>query len=150
MRSNHNITGFTDRLDATSFPTKRILLDNGVFNEGYRIDSLDLWGRDGSEPAMQGLILTTDPDFYSKYDTSNPLGADGPGVIGWGYVNSANEPFSWIKPDHIIFNDLFIVNVDPNATPEEANYMIKLKKVKVAGKNALLHMVKNRAQGVGS
>ena len=127
----------------------RVQLDNGKFNEGWIIHHWEVWPEDGAENPQQGSILTTQEDFFDRYEATNPLNPLGPGVIGWGYVNTNDAPFTWVRPNHFISQDLYVANVHGGVPGDfqVCNFMIHLKRKKVNGAIALLGLIKERKQG---
>ena len=112
---------------------KRLIMDDGNFTNGLKIKSFAAWSTTGANDGF--AILSRNEDLATTMDPSD--GAQ----IGWALfsvstTNLANA-FSWIDPDHIIQQDLYI-----SAQNGLLAYLIEAEEVSMTDAQGVLQMVK--------
>jgi len=148
--------------DATTDPI-RLLLDNGDFRKNFIVESFNcfptgmngithnLWAQSGTVCVLatrfNGAIANTD-----RVGQIRGAGANDNRQIAWSLFDSTAQ-VDYIDPEHLIVEDLFInawiidhgvgVHYLPN---QEISYVIKLRQVKTPIEQAILALVKERAQ----
>jgi hypothetical protein len=132
--------GITDR--------KRIILDDGRFDTGYRITKFEI---------APGSNASAD-DVYAKLATNLNV----PNTSGHEWQWSSNAEIAWAKnastgggasgileffidPDNLVIQDLFIFT-GTGTDNTVVNYMIHMEKYDITDAMGALAMVRNRAQ----
>jgi len=162
----HTIRGCFDwSISATVDPhePKRILLDNGDFSENFVVESFEvfptgvngitknLWPHNGTLAVLatraNGAIANTD-----RVGQIRGSGVNDNRQIAWSSFDQS-QSVSFIDPDHLIVEDLYLnawvidsgsgVHYLPN---QEISYIIKLKATRTPVEQAVLALVKARAQ----
>jgi len=141
----------------------RIILDNGDFTSNYIVESFDVFPTGAESVSHSGIgasatvaVLATRPNGAVAAD-NQPRGIRGATVgddrqIGWSLMTTA-QTFNHIDPEHLIVEDLWvnawIVDHGSGALylPNQSmSYIIKLKQVKTPIFQAILALIKARAQ----
>lgn len=121
---------------------RRIIVDDGMPNHGYEVVKFDVW----CDPlAADGVFAT----LGVKSDMLPGARADDNRQIAWAgnaWASSSSNPatgsFSVVDPDHVVITDLFI----RSATNEGTNYMIQVRPITLSDDQAILALIKERAQ----
>jgi hypothetical protein len=125
--------------------TKRLVVDDGRLNHGYRVVSFVVAG----EPAAAGndcwATLCLDYDAPQNWDWGDNR------QIGWAATHitasSLDAPFTVIDPDHIVIMDLYIQGrVGASGGTSTINYLIELEPVELSNDQAILTLIKERSQ----
>lgn len=129
----------TIRLDILPGATERIIIDDGRYTSGQRVDSLVVIGsNNGANPAE--VVMHYNPTAPANIDLS-----DGQ-QIGWGLWNTdttnGERLFTAIDPNHIITQDLFIT-----ALTGGCGVMITTRTVSLSEAEGVLQLVKAKRQG---
>lgn len=127
--------------------TKRLVVDDGRLNHGYRVVSFVIGG-DGILSAANDVsaTLSLDDDSPLTWDWGDNR------QIGWASTNvdsvaGTNAPFSLIDPDHIVIMDLYIQGQTGSAGGTGViNYLIELEPVGLTYDEAILTLIKERSQ----
>ena len=121
---------------------RRLILDDGMFTEGHKITSFEVWAISlvsGDDPAA---ILALSNKIGTEFDASDNR------QIGWAMqtttATSRVATFNTIDPDHVVIRDLFIRNISAHPT----NYMVTIVPMKITDDEAVLQLIKESAQGV--
>ena len=141
----------------------RLLLDNGDFRENFIVESFDIFptGTEStshdpfSADATIGVLATRIEGAVAGDGAPSEIegaGADDSRQIGWHIGNNIRNRFT-LDPEHLIVEDLFInawivnsgtgVLYMPN---QKLSYIIKLKRVTTPIAQAVLALIKERAQ----
>jgi len=141
----------------------RLLLDNGNFRENFIVESFDIFptGTEAlshdafSADATIGVLATRIEGAVAGDGAPSEIegaGADDNRQIGWHISDNLRHRFT-LDPDHLIVEDLFInawvVNAGTGAlfSPnQKLSYIIKLKQVTTPIAQAVLALIKERAQ----
>lgn len=121
---------------------RRLILDDGMFTEGHRITSFEVFvtSLSGSDDPQAILALS------DKIGTSMDAGDSR--QIGWSIQAATNTTriMSWnlIDPDHVVLRDLFIRNI----SADECNYIVTLEPVRISEDQAVLQLIKESSQDV--
>lgn len=121
--------------------TKRLIIDDGMLNMGHRVKQFKVWATSISSSEDPECILGTKHSFSSEWDASDNR------QIGWaGQSTSASSrvmSFDLLDPEAIVIQDLFIRNI---ADTEDANYLVVIEPVALSDDQAVLQLIKERAQ----
>lgn len=121
---------------------KRIIVDDGRPNHGYKVLDFRVWPQGvGTDMTYASLGLS--------YDMATIGQADDNRQIAWSASGSSSATpfaggFSVIDPDHVVITDLYIVAI--NATVDPANYMIVVEPITLNDDEAILALIKERSQ----
>jgi len=141
MVGTHRRRTMRGRLPASE--TKRLVVDDGRLNHGYRVVSFRIWATSltGNRDVQAILGLDADMDnFFNAEDNRQ---------IGWASqlnqsTNDGLGEFSIVDPDHIVLRDLYMINFSPAGN--DANYLIELETVDLTDDQAILTLIKERSQ----
>lgn len=119
---------------------KRLIVDDGRFNDGFIVKEFYVWARSISGSSDPECALGLDEDMSSNWDAEDNR------QIGWaGQTTSASSrtmDFALLDPSHVVVTDLFINNF----SAAEANYMVIIEPVHLSDDQAILALIKERAQ----
>ena len=138
--------GVDNLVDGTE---KRIQLFDGRFDTAFKIIKFDIGPGDMDDPDLTAR-LTTVPNLY-------------PGIVGfwnwgdnrqiaWASTNGSTDVISldynsFVDPDHLIVEDLYIAFRFASSDTKLCNYMITLEKYDITEWQGALTMVRNSGQG---
>jgi hypothetical protein len=131
----HTLRG---RVDAST--TKRLVVDDGRFTHVMKVVEFYVWS--------EGLASGDDPEcLLAKNLDIGPGIADASNgnQIAWAGMrvsSTAVGPFSIVDPDHLVISDLYISNI----SAATANYLIVMKDDTITEDEAVLQLIKERAQ----
>lgn len=119
---------------------KRLIVDDGRFNHGMKVKEFYVWPSSIAGSADPECALGIDEDMDSNWNASDNR------QIAWAGATTSGQirfmDFNLIDPDHVVVSDLFINNFS-TAT---ANYMVVLEAVNLSDDQAILALIKERAQ----
>lgn len=128
--------------------TKRILLDDGRWDTGYRLVEFRVWPQDCSdfnEELVYARVATDSiaivaATFWNAGDNRQIAWAAGtldnaPDVQNWGLVD----------PDNLIVQDVYVQAL--SASEEDSNYFMRFEKYDISEWKGALAMVRNQSQG---
>jgi hypothetical protein len=124
----------------------RIILDDGMYTHGYKIVEFYVWKEPTSTNNDVYGTLALQSSFANIMDAGDNL------QIAWAssYANgtaSLASPFSIIDPNHIVNRDLYIQTQVGGAGGSEAvNYLVIIEPVTMTEPQAVLQLIKERAQ----
>jgi hypothetical protein len=125
---------------------KRLIVDDGRLNHGYRVVSfvvapdVTTAGKD----AMATLSLDYDTPLAWNWGDNRQ--------IGWASTNGQatsglQSPYSVTDPDHVVIMDLYIQGqVLSGGGSDVVNYLIELEPVDLTNDQAILTLIKERSQ----
>ena len=126
--------------------TKRLILDDGRLNHGYKVVNFVIVG----DPSFNGndawATLSLDYDSPVTWDWSDNR------QIGWASTNiqstaGVESPFSVLDPDHVVIMDLYIQGqVGSAGGSGEINYLIELETIDLTNDQTILTLIKERSQ----
>lgn len=126
------------RVDALE--TKRLIVDDGQFNNGMKVKEFHVWATSQAGSQDVECSLGLDYDMASGWDASDNR------QIGWAaQTTSASSrimQFSLIDPEHVVIADLYINNF----SDDPANYMVILEPMTLTDEQAVLQLIKERSQ----
>jgi hypothetical protein len=125
---------------------KRLVVDDGRLNHGYRVVSFVIAGDVSTSAGDCYATLSLDYDSPLQWDWGDNR------QIGWSSTNVQSTsgmqvPFSVLDPDHVVIMDLYIQGTVAGAggsTP--INYLIELETVELTNDQAILSLIKERSQ----
>jgi len=130
----------------TEGETKRLIIDDGRLNHGYKVVNFVVSG----DPASSGndawatLSLDYDAELIWNWGDNRQIGWSSTNISSTG---GAQAPFSLIDPDHVIIMDLYIQGVVSGAGgSSEINYLIELETVELTNDESILTLIKERSQ----
>lgn len=126
---------------------KRLIVDDGRLNHGYRVVSFLVAG-DGNISAGNDVtaVLGLDYDAPSTWNWGDNR------QIAWASTNidslaGLNAPFSVVDPDHIVIMDLYIQGQTGSAGGTGViNYLVELEPMELTNDQAILTLIKERSQ----
>ena len=109
----------------------------GHFTKNFKVVELQIF------PAT---AVNNDTLVILHFDDSVKAEMDGGdnSQFGWATVDALAQDWSYVDPDHVIVNDLFITAIA--AAPGTINYVIKLQRITTTMSQAILDEVKNKLQ----
>lgn len=130
-----------------NYPNVKVRLFDGRFDTGFRVVSLEICSSLPLTSDEFSVIVSTDPLTDAvTFDWSENT------QIAWASWNAptATSPNdSWIDPDNLVVEDLFISN--RGGTDDRfVNYMIQMQKYDFSEWRGALAMVRNRSQGASN
>ena len=126
----------------TDTNVRRIIVDDGRPNHGYKVTSFKVW----CDPnAANGVFAT----LGLSYDMNTGADASDNRQIAWSgnTFSSATSSlgaslFEVVDPDHVVITDLYIAAVNTEGT----NYLITVEPVVLSDDEAILALIKERSQ----
>lgn len=125
---------------------KRLIVDDGRLNHGYKVIRFVVSGRPFS--SSQDCYATLSLDFDAPLDWNWGDNRQ----IGWASTDLAGtaaavSPFTVLDPDHIVIMDLYIQGqVSGSGGTDVINYLIELEPVELTNDEAILSLIKERSQ----
>ena len=132
-----------------SFPegtTRRIIVDDGRYNHGYKVISFVAAGSPdvSSNDAFATLGLSEGFDVTWDWGDNRQIAWSGTTVSGSASIEA---PFSVIDPDHIVVSDLFIKGTfSTGGVDGNINYLIEIEPITMSDDQAILALIKERSQ----
>jgi hypothetical protein len=126
--------------------TKRLIVDDGRLNHGYKVVRFVVSGIPSSSAFDAFGTLCLDYDAPRDWDWSDNR------QIAWASTNitttaGVDAPFSLIDPDHVVIMDLFIQGqVSTGSGSDVLNYFIELETIDLTDDQAILTLIKERSQ----
>jgi hypothetical protein len=125
---------------------KRLIVDDGRLNHGYRVVSFVIAPdvTSAGNDAMATLSLDYDAPFTWNWGDNRQ--------IGWASTTGQGtaamlSPYSVTDPDHVIIMDLYIQGqVLSSGGSGVINYLIELEPVELTNDEAILTLIKERSQ----
>lgn len=116
---------------------RRAPLFNGSFTENFEVISVEIFPEN---------ILNNDTILVMHFDDvlKTAASAKDNAQFGWATTDALAQDWSYVDPDHIIVNDLFISAFA--AAAGTVNYVIKLRRKKTTITEAIFDEVKNKLQ----
>lgn len=121
---------------------RRIIVDDGRTNHGYRIKEFYVWCDPNAADGVFGTLGT-------QHDMLPGARADDNRQIAWAgntWSSSSSTPstgaWSVVDPGHVVITDLYI----QSATNEGTNYLVVLEPVVMSNDEAILQLIKERSQ----
>jgi len=136
--ARHTLRGLLAPLE-----TRRLILDDGMFTEGHKIESFEVWAI--------SLASGDDPEAFLSMSDEDPgvgFNAGDSRQIGWAMQTTTATTrlmsFATIDPDHVIIRDLFI----HNNSSHPCNYLVSIMPLKLTEDQAVLQLIKETGQDV--
>ena len=116
---------------------RRAALFNGSWTRNFKVIDVQIF----PSAAVNNdtlLVLHFDDNVKTSLDASDNA------QFGWATTDGLAQDWSYVDPDHIIVNDLFISALGAN--PGQVNYVIKLEQTSTTMSQTILDEVKNKLQ----
>jgi hypothetical protein len=132
----------------TEGTTKRLVVDDGRLNNGYRITQFVVSGEPSSSANDAYATLSLDPNSPLVWDWSDNR------QIAWASTNivstsGANTAFELVDPNHVVLQDLYIQGqVSTSGGTAPINYLVVLEPISLSDDEAILTLIKERSQNV--
>jgi len=121
---------------------RRLILDDGMFTEGHKITSFEVWAISQTSSDDPAAILALSDKIGTEFDAGDSR------QIGWAMQTTTSTTrlmsFNTIDPDHVILRDLYIRNISADPT----NYLITLVPIRITEDQAVLQLIKESSQDV--
>ena len=117
----------------------RIIVDDGVFTDGWTVVGFDCFPTNGTGLDVQGLLSLDEDGLTGGWDASDNR------QIAWSFMfigANGGEARSWIVPDHVVVRDLWIQNF----SDEPMNYLVRVERTVLSDDQAILALIQERAQ----
>jgi hypothetical protein len=131
---------------AESGISKRLIVDDGRLNHGFRVVRFEIFPVDVTSGASDcSGVLALDYD-----GTTQEWRADDNRQIAWSSTTmstsySVNNKTDVIDPDHVVIMDLY-VQAYTNGSDTRINYLIEIEPVELSNDQAILSLIKERSQ----
>jgi hypothetical protein len=126
--------------------TKRLILDDGRLNHGFRVVRFQVFPVDVASGASDSSgVLSLDYDGLTQV-----WRADDNRQIAWsstamGAAYSVTNETDIIDPDHVVIMDLWI-QAWTTGTDLRINYIVEVEPVELSNDEAILSLIKERSQ----
>jgi hypothetical protein len=126
--------------------TKRLIVDDGRLNHGFKVVRFVISGDPASSGNDAWATLSLDYDAPANWDWGDNR------QIGWASTNvqgtaGLEPPFSVLDPDHVVIMDLYIQGTVGGAGGSSLiNYLIELEPMELTDDQAILTLIKERSQ----
>jgi hypothetical protein len=126
--------------------TKRLVVDDGRLNHGYKVVRFVIAGDPSSSGNDAFATLSLDYDAPVTWNWGDNR------QIGWASTNvqgtaGLEPPFSVLDPDHVVIMDLYIQGqVSSSGGSDVINYLIELEPMELTDDQAILSLIKERSQ----
>ena len=116
---------------------QRSALFNGSFTRNFKVIDVQIFPEN---------LVNNDTQLILHFDDVLKAGADAAdnAQFGWATTDALAQDWSYVDPDHIIVQDLFISAVA--IAPGTVNYVVKLEATTTSLSQAILDEVKNKLQ----
>ena len=125
---------------------KRLIVDDGRLNHGYRVVRFEIFPVDVASGASDcSGVLALDYDGPTQQ-----WRADDNRQIGWSSTTmstsySVNNKTDIIDHDHVVIMDLYVLAYT-NGSDTRVNYLVELETVELTDDEAILSLIKERSQ----
>ena len=126
----------------TDTTIRRIIVDDGRTNHGYRIKEFHVW----CDPLGADGVFAT---LGTQFDMLSGARADDNRQIAWGgntWSSSSSTPstgaWSVVDPGHVVITDLYVQATNSEGT----NYLVILEPVTLSEDQAIMALIKERSQ----
>lgn len=127
----------------TDTNVRRIIVDDGRTNHGYRVLDFRVWPDGGSADAVfASLGISFDMLPGARADDNRQIGWAG---SSWG-VTAGLGAGMWgvVDPDHVVITDLYVQATTAGTDP--TNYIIIVEPITLNDDQAILALIKERSQ----
>lgn len=116
---------------------QRSAMFNGSFTSNFKVIDVQIFPQDLVNNDTM-LILHFDDQLKTEANAADNA------QFGWATTDALAQDWSYVDPDHIIVQDLFITAI--GVAPGTVNYVVKLEQVSTSLSQAILDEVKNKLQ----
>lgn len=131
---------------------RQLVVDDGIFTNGLRVEYFTVWVGDFTSEAATGGLLSLSDTVVSPGNNTFP--ANDPACFAWSFQGRSASPLpaidesvtTWerIDPDHIVNEELFIHNRGNTVL----NYLIIAQPYFMTEDEGVLQLVKGKQQSV--
>ncbi len=117
----------------------RVIVDDGVFTDGWRITGFDCFPTNATGPDVQGILSIAEEGLTGGWDAADNR------QIGWSFMfvgTAGGDSRSYFLPDHVVVRDLWVQNFGTDAM----NYLIRVERQVLSEDQAILALIQERAQ----
>jgi len=127
---------------------KRLILGDANFTTAYKVLRFIVFPENpasGGDDSVFGTLALDQDGSATRWlaDDNRQIGWAGTNQSGTGY--GAESPFSYITPDHIVVEDLWVMCSRASGT-DKINYVVELEVVDITMDQAVLALIKERSQ----
>jgi hypothetical protein len=140
----------TSTYEEGSFGSKRLIIDDGNFNDGWRIVKFVVAGNGASSTEINARLCTEDlANIHAGGSNHFSWNWGDSRELAWASTRSTSES-TWggwegaIDPDHVVIKDLYI-DVNTNLS-NPVNYLVILERVELTDNQAVLTLIRERSQ----
>ena len=133
-----------------SFGSRRLIIDDGNFNDGWKVVKFIVAGNGASGAEINGRLCTEDlANIDAGGSTAFSWNWGDSREIAWASTRATSEA-TWggwegaIDPDHVVIKDLFIDVNTSISVP--INYLVILERVQLTDNQAVLTLIRERSQ----
>jgi len=143
MAGNHRRTLRGQFAEGT---VKRLIVDDGRLNHGYKVVKFLISGGPGASSYDAQAVLSLDYDSGVTWNWGDNR------QIGWASqrvadTSGAQPIMSVLDPDHVVIMDLYIQGIVGTGTGSDPiNYLIELETVDLTDDETILTLIKERSQ----
>jgi len=124
---------------------KRLIVDDGRLNHGYRVVRFEIFPVNIASAADCSGLLALDFD-----GTTLEWRADDNRQIAWSSTTmsttySLNNKTDIIDPDHVVIMDLWVLAYI-TGSDDRVNYLVELEPIELTDDQAILTLIKERSQ----
>ena len=130
----------------TEGEVKRLIIDDGRLNHGYRVVNFYISAGVGGSSLDSQAVLALDYDSPATWNWGDNR------QIGWASqrvadVSGGQPLFAVLDPDHIVIMDLYIQGiVGGGGGTDKINYLIELETIELTNDESILTLIKERSQ----
>ncbi len=133
--------------DPVNTARRRLILDDGRINVGYRIIDFRIWNSDMTG-ASNSFSSQAQLSMGEGITSALPDAADNR-QIAWAKYQTVQESFHLTDPDHIVVRDLNLIfpqvtNIDQSMV----NYYILMEEYDITDQEAIISIIKEESQDV--
>ncbi len=130
----HTLRG---KLELPMTAPRKAALFNGSFTRNFKVVDVQIF---------PDSVVNNDTLLILHFDDNlkNDMDAGDNAQFGWAATDALAQDWSYVDPDHVIVQDLFISAFA--AAAGNVNYVIKLERINTTVSEAILDEVKNQLQ----
>lgn len=117
----------------------RVIVDDGVFTDGWKVVGFDVFPTSGTGDDVQGLLALDEDGLTGGWNAADNR------QIAWSFMfigTNGGAVSSWIVPDHVVVRDLWIQNF----SNDPMNYLIRVERQTLSDDQAILALIQERSQ----
>ena len=138
MRLTRTLRGKVRPAGGSDTGKERIIVDDGVFTDGWRITGFDVFPTSVTG-VTQGILSIDEDGLTGGWDAEDNR------QIAWSYMfvsSDIADRGSFFLPDHVVVRDLWIQNFGSAAM----NYIVRIERETLSDDQAILALIQERSQ----